>query len=225
MDYICGVSFALGGVASSFAQKLRRDEQSGSDRKDILRLSRLAVKQNPSSHSVCHPAVRSVLNGWRPRARLLLGVMLLTLGCQYDPHARLYTTEKPQAEDVVGVYTLARQTVTRDGLAVLRGQPCNVDLRPGGEFTATNVPPWLFGSPGTNFFSTLLTGSGKWRIDRVGSIDNGGGSVQTQWGVYLDSPAAKFSPVGLTGQKAPYGLIFTLGDPDSGEAMILERAK
>ena len=32
-------------------------------------------------------------------------------------------------------------------------------------------------------------------------------------------------PVGLTGKKPPFGLIFTLGDPDSGDAMMLARVK
>lgn len=43
------------------------------------------------------------------------------------------------------------------------------------------------------------------------------------WGVYLESDAVDLDPPGLTGRKPPYGLIYTLGDPDSGDAMIFER--
>jgi len=154
-----------------------------------------------------------------------LTLLLLAQGCQYDPHANPYTTEKPQPRDVVGRYTLISQTATRDGLAALQGKPCVIDLRADGTFIATNVPPWELGSPGTNFFGALLTGSGTWRIDSVGSIDDGSRPMKTHWGVYLDCQAAKMKPVGLTGKKPPFGLIFTLGDPDSGDAMILERAK
>ncbi|HZO86063.1 MAG TPA: hypothetical protein VFC26_12665, partial [Verrucomicrobiae bacterium] len=74
-------------------------------------------------------------------------------------------------------------------------------------------------------FDTLISGSGTWRIDSVGSVDDGRKPLKTHWGVYLDSSATKFDAVGLTGPKPPYGLICTLGDPDSGEALILERKK
>lgn len=161
---------------------------------------------------------------WAARALPFLALGLLA-GCQYDPHARLYTTEKPQESDVAGCYTLARQTVTRDGLAALQGKPCAITLRSDGSFTATNVPPWEQGSPGTNFFGALLTGSGTWQIISVGSVDNGTRPLKTHWGVSLDSPASQMKPAGLTGGKPPYGLIFTLGDPDAGEAMLLEKSK
>jgi hypothetical protein len=159
------------------------------------------------------------------RISLLFVISLLMQGCQYDPHAHLYTTEKPQSEDIAGHYMLASQTVTRDGLSVLHCKPCEIELRPDGTFTATSVPPWELGSPGTNFFSTLLSGSGTWRIDSVGGVDDGSRPIKTHWGVYLDSHKAKMQPVGLMGHKPPYGLIFTFGDPDSGDAMILERTK
>lgn len=152
-------------------------------------------------------------------------MLVLLLGCQYDPHAHLYTTEKPQTADVAGRYALENQTVTRDGIAALQGQPCVIELRTDGRFTATNVPPWELGSPGTNFFSTLLSGSGTWRIDSVGSVDDGGRPLKTHWGVYLDSDTTKIMPAGLTGQTPPYGLIFTLGDPDSGDALTFQRTK
>jgi hypothetical protein len=159
------------------------------------------------------------------RALPLLILTLLVQGCQYDPHARLYTTEEPQTTNVLGRYTLTSQTLTRDGLTGLRGKPCTIELRADGTFVATNVPPWQPGFPPTNFFDRLVSGSGTWRIDSVGSVDDGRKPLKTHWGVYLDSPITKIEPVGLTGQKPPYGLIFTLGDPDSGDAMILERAK
>jgi hypothetical protein len=159
------------------------------------------------------------------RISLLFALMLLGQGCQYDPQAHLYTTAKPQIPDVVGRYILMSQTITRDGLAAFQGRACVVDLRTDGTFTATNVPPWEMGAPATNFFSTLLTGSGTWRIDSVGGVDDGSRPIKTCWGIYLDSQTGKMMPVGLTGQKPPYGLIFTMGDPDSGDAMILERAK
>jgi hypothetical protein len=159
--------------------------------------------------------------------RFLLGLTLMVLfqGCQYDPYAHLFTTEKPQTSNVVGRYTLKDQTLTSGGLSALGGRSCLVVLAANGTFTATNVPPSVFGAPPTNFLGSLVTGSGTWRIDRVGGVDNGRGSVKTHWGIYLDSQATKMQPPGLTGNKPPYGLIYTLGDPDSGTVMIFERAK
>jgi len=151
--------------------------------------------------------------------------LLTFLACQYDPHAHLYTTQEPQPADLPGHYALVTQTLTRAGLAALHGKPCDIELRADGTFTARNIPPWQSGPPGENFFSTLVSGSGRWRVDSVGAIDDGSRQLKTHWGIYLDSPAGKMEPVGLTGQKPPYGLIFTLGDPDSGDALIFEKTK
>jgi hypothetical protein len=159
------------------------------------------------------------------RPFLLLLLLALAQGCQYDPYAHLYTTEKPQPADVAGHYTLTSQTVTTGGLSVLTGRHCVVELRPDGTFTASNVPPWEIGSPGTNFFNVLLSSSGTWSVGSVGSVDDGRRPLKTHWGVDLNSETAKIRPAGLTGKKPPYGLIFTLGDPDSGTVMILEKAR
>ena len=159
------------------------------------------------------------------RILLLLAFLLLAQGCQYDPHAHLYTTEKPHTTNVVGRYALTRQTLTPGGLAALQGRSCTIELRADGTFFATNVPPSQPSFPPTNFFTTLVSGSGTWRIDSVGSVDDGRKPLKTHWGIYLESDAGKMQPPGLTGPKPPYGLIYTLGDPDSGDAMILERAR
>ncbi len=156
--------------------------------------------------------------------RVLLFLTLLLLpGCQYDPYAYLFTTEKPKPADVVGRYTLTEQTVTTGGLTALHGKPCFVELLADGTFTAANVPPMKLDSPGEKFFDELLSGSGTWSIDSVGSIDDGRGSLKAHWGIRLNSPKAEMQSAGFTEKKPPYGLIFTLGDPDSGTVMILKR--
>jgi hypothetical protein len=149
-------------------------------------------------------------------------MVCLAAGCQYDPHAHCYTTTRPQAADVVGRYKLTSQTVTTGGLSVLHGKPCDIELRADGTFTAVNLPTDTHGSPGTDCFSTLVTGSGNWRIDVVSH----GASYETEhWGIEFESPAVKIHSTNLAGQKPPYELIFTLGDPDSGDAMIFEKAE
>lgn len=154
----------------------------------------------------------------------IVSFVVMCSGCQFDPHAQLYTTAKPQPADVVGTYRLTRQTVTPDGLAALKGRPCVVELRDDGTFVARGVPLMTVDGATPDFFSRLVSASGTWHLDGVGSVGSGRGSSQTRWGVTFDSEPAKVMSAGLTGQRPPYGLIFTLGDPDSGDALILEKA-
>ncbi len=157
------------------------------------------------------------------RAVLVLVLMLLAPGCQYDPHAHLLTTVRPEPSEVVGRYTLVKQTVTAGDLAAMNGRLCVVELRADGTFSAANVPPFTFGSADASL-TTLVSASGAWRVESVGSVDDGW-SAKNHWGVHLDSGTVRLQSAGLTGRKAPYGLIFTVGDPDSGQAMFLERIK
>ena len=153
------------------------------------------------------------------RVMSLLASILLAHGCQFDPNAHLYTAEKPRSSDVIGRYTLTSQTVVAGDLVALQGNVCSIDLQADGTFVATNVPPAQTDFPTPTFFTTLVDGAGTWKIERCGSV----GSLDV-WGISLNSPTTPLESVGLTGTKSPYGLIYTLGDPDSGEAMIFERA-
>lgn len=152
-------------------------------------------------------------------------VLFIWAGCQYDPHAHLYTTTEPKTEDVVGTYVLKDFHLPQ---YVGNARPeVVVELRADGTFTATNVPSWQSGQltmPGTNFFAALLSGTGKWEKDTLGTLNPGNKRI---WGVYLRTPDdgthPQFHPANFTGAKPPYGLIFTLGDPDLGYAVILKR--
>lgn len=147
------------------------------------------------------------------RAFLFTVAAFVLTGCQFDPHSGLYTTSEPMNEDIVGTYILDRyhlpQDITIDPREVL------VDLHPDGTFKVSNVPPWQTDDPDKGFFSSLLSGTGKWEKTTIGA--------DPIWGVYLRSPDNRFSPACFTGTKPPYGLIFTLGDPDSGYAVILKQ--
>ena len=157
------------------------------------------------------------LDGPSMRHALAL-TMILLAGCQYDPHGDLYLTTEPKAEDVVGTYVLERfdfpQKIT------IAHRNVEVELHADGTFTATNVPPWVLGEPDAPFFSTLLSGTGNWEKAKIGILDPGS---HPMWGVYLRTPDNRIHPAHFTGKKPPYGLIFTLGDPDSGNAILLKR--
>lgn len=152
------------------------------------------------------------------RTLLLILASLALVGCQYDPHANLYTTSEPKSDDVVGTYVL--DTFHLPPQVGSAPQDVVVELHADGTFAATNVPPWMLEDPGTNFFRSLLTGSGKWEKATLGTLDPGQKRI---WGVYLRTPDNRFEPANFTGDMPPYGLIFTLGDPDSGYAVILRK--
>jgi hypothetical protein len=74
--------------------------------------------------------------------------------------------------------------------------------------------------PDKTFSSSLVSGTGKWEMDTIGTLDPGAKRI---WGVYLRTPDNRFHAADFTGARPPYGLIFTLGDPDSGYAIILKK--
>ncbi len=159
---------------------------------------------------------------WAVMKRLSpLAAALVLNGCQYDPYAHTYTTDKPEAGAVVGRYVLQDQTLVPGGASAMRGRPCEVVLAADGTFTATNVPPFDFSAPPISSLDELASGSGRWEVESVGSIDSGLGGRKTHWGVRLGSAGHPMAFAGFTGQGPPYGLIFTIGDPDGGTVMIL----
>lgn len=149
-----------------------------------------------------------------------LWIMLATFvfaGCQFDPHAHLHTTNEPQNEDVVGTYVLDTLDLHAEA-----GTVCPeivVELHADGTFVATNIPRWDGDSPGPDFFTTLIGGNGKWQKALLAVLDR---VKKDLWGVYLRSSDHKFHPANFTGNKPPSGLIFTLGDPDCGDAVLLK---
>jgi len=150
-------------------------------------------------------------------------LVLLIAGCPFDPNVDFYTTVEPAAADVAGRYTLTGQTVAGGGLAVLKGKECWVELRDDGTFTATNVPPSGSDREGEEFFGTLVSSSGKWKIDSVSSIANAGGKPKTHWGVVFETEEPDIMHMGLTGAAPPYGLLITVGDPDSAKVLVFEK--
>jgi hypothetical protein len=146
---------------------------------------------------------------------IILFITLVMAGCQYDPHAHLYTTTEPKNEDVVGVYVLDQFHLSQE--AGTAHSDVKVELRANGTFTATNVPPSKIETIDKTFFHSLQSGSGKWEKAETGTLAY---SNKTTWGVNLNTPDNRFYPASFTGDKPPYGMIFTLGDPDSDSAQI-----
>jgi hypothetical protein len=149
-------------------------------------------------------------------------VLLLLTACQYDPFAHTYTTLKPKPEDIVGKYVLTNQTMLPGGARAIPGERPYLELRADGIFNAIGAAPRI-DFPRTNYFEKLVNVSGKWDVQQIGTIDNGFKNLQPHWGLALRTDSVELEPVGLMGEKPPYALIFTLGDPDSGWAMLYAR--
>lgn len=163
---------------------------------------------------------------------ILLLLFFVMIGCQYDPHAHLLTLEEPSREDVIGTYVVDYFSLPSE----LAGKSCEitVELRADGSFSASNIPPWRGDIPDAGFFNSLLNGTGRWEIDKMGTLNP---REHTIWGIYLRNDTKKpstapdveddlnrlMSPASFTGQKPPYGLIFQLGDPDRGYAILMKK--
>lgn len=151
----------------------------------------------------------------------LLALISSACFCQYDPYAHLITTEKPKSQDVVGVYTLKTQTLTDEQLGFQQGAQATIELGSNGMYTATNFPVWKETDIAEYEFDKLLSTTGEWEIGSTGSVNG-----ETAWGIWL-KPA--LDPLALspdvTNNAPPHGLLFTYGDPDSGDVMIFEKVK
>lgn len=152
------------------------------------------------------------------RLILAISVSFAFLSCQYDPHGHLYTTTEPAAKDIIGTYMLERYDLP--SVTTIKHTPVRLELHADSTFTATNIPPWELEIPDDGFFSSLLSGTGRWEISTLGMVDPGAKPI---WGIYLRSKEHDFHPADFTGEGPPYGLIFILGDPDSGNAVILRK--
>ncbi len=154
-----------------------------------------------------------------------MAIVLLISGCPSDPNADFYTTVEPKPADVAGRYVLTNQSVQSGGLERLPGKASSIELHEDGTFTAVNLPPSGSDADDEQFFNKLVSDSGTWKVTSVGSIANGGQPPKTHWGVGFTCETAEIMPGGLTGSGPPYGLLFTIGDPDRAKSMCFEREK
>jgi hypothetical protein len=117
-------------------------------------------------------------------------------------------TNKPKLEDIQGTYQITQQNITTNGLAVLQGRVCLLDLRPDGSFTLTNypTPPFTIG---------FISNTGRWHFDTLGSF----GKNQELWGIRFSNATFSMEPLALRLQGTPYNLMLTYGDPDDGTVM------
>jgi hypothetical protein len=147
--------------------------------------------------------------------------LALISGCQYDPFAGDMTTEQPKKEDVIGVYKFEEQTIAAIPIDKL-GQEATIVLKSDGHYEANNIPNVFGGADAQT--RKHISAKGIWKIETIGEVGSGwGGRPKLEWGITLTAIDTNLSNIGLTGEKAPYGLMVTFSDPDLGAVMKFKR--
>jgi hypothetical protein len=137
------------------------------------------------------------------------------------PPPELFVTTQPKQADVAGVYQLTQQTISTNGLAILEGHLCQLDLRLDGSFTVTNYPRWSPDSSTTPHVAEFISTTGRWRCDTVGIIY----STHEYWGVVFSDTHVEIDALALRSKGAPYDLMLTYGDGDDGTVMTFGKKK
>lgn len=157
----------------------------------------------------------AILLASSPTVRLLFETPFLSHWPQVPP-PELYVFTQPKLEDVAGVYHLTRQTITTNGLAVLEGRVCQMDLRPDGSFSVTNYPRWSPDDDSTEpHVVAFISTTGRWSCNTL----NISYRDRLCWGVVFVNADPQLDSLALRRKGAPYDLMLTFGDGDDGTVM------
>lgn len=155
------------------------------------------------------------------RSCLAFCLLLFLAACQYDPYTSEYTSHRPNDSDLPGEYVATVET--RELIRNAHSYPaCNpqVILHADHTFEIKDVPDWFIteGDAGTK----LVSGSGTWALQQH----------QEWWALgilFRESTGQSVfkGPFGmdfmLVGEKPPYLVHMTIGDPDMGKAMQFQK--
>ncbi|CAN5393173.1 hypothetical protein BH09SUM1_BH09SUM1_33610 [soil metagenome] len=166
-------------------------------------------------------------------AAVMLAAVLLAIGVvvfaiveyRRDPYGWLYTRNKPNPSDLVGVYTpVAKSLAFIKDEGHYKPRPASIALFADGTMTISNIPDWWnngWGTSGGGFDSGTCTwklNQDKWRCNLWINF-----SKTDQF----DSLKREHKPFNgemeLTGQKPPYKIYLIVGDPDSDEGIWFEK--
>ncbi len=146
----------------------------------------------------------------------LLALLLSSCLWQFDPYAGLCVTQEPAPEDVVGAYILSEQTLTSESADAIQDIGTTIKINDDGTYIVANFPKWQ--EIGKYKLDKLLSDAGFWKISIVG-----GNSYESDWGIRFSN--SQIPPACLTDDGDSSGLLFTYGDPDSGDVMIFKKTK
>lgn len=132
------------------------------------------------------------------------------------PPPEFYFTSQPKLDGIPGRYHLIKQTINKQGLAILNGLECAIELRADGSFVATNYPNWLQASANPEFVSA----TGRWRCDTISILYNGHSCYGIVFSDSFGNDSERIGPLALRSDGSPYNLMLDYGgDPDEGKVM------
>jgi hypothetical protein len=151
--------------------------------------------------------------------RIIIVVLLGLAGCQFNPFASSFTSKQPKNEDLYGKYVLTddSQTIAKQ-FGHYSATNSSITLKSDSSILLTNIPDWWH-SKNSKPQGEFDSGQGSWTIERN----------QEWWavGVILNSinksPANFSTHFNLIGEKAPYIIHLSIGDPDQGLAMQFKK--
>ena len=150
----------------------------------------------------------------------VLSLVLAT--CQRDPFAHTYTRQQPEFAELTGVYCLAFQTLdpSLDSAPSTEASGLfghsSLTLQADGTFVALDFPTWS--EEGHYELQSIDTFTGWWNVDTIGSVSDGETDTPV-WGLRLDADGRDTTWAHLVGDRAPYTIHFSFGDPDAGDVM------
>jgi hypothetical protein len=154
-------------------------------------------------------------------------MLILAVGCQYNPFAHRFMTREPTTAEAVGTYDLTEVYVdmVEAGLnEKIRKSDAksSILLRADGTASLVNFP---FFEEGTNTFDYRFKGfqsiEARWKITSVGSVSSGGDDLKTVYGIdfTLSDSRKLFDWPTFSGKDSVDGMIFTLYDGDQGQIL------
>jgi len=164
------------------------------------------------------------------RITLLTAILLSAVctSCQYDPWAGGFATKEPSRQDVVGTYRVdsdsLQQKFINNDLKTLTLRPtAAITLNADGTARFVDVPFYWPSIKVQCFYShpgswSLARIDGYWKVEVVIKVHPADSShcppgQSNEFGEAFD----------LYGDKPPYKLHLTLGDPDTGDAVQFEK--
>jgi hypothetical protein len=154
---------------------------------------------------------------------MLMLSFLLLVGCQHDPWANRFLTAHAADEDVAGTYVIDADSQKRTVKLPLGSGSFPIDhsarivLSSDHKAEFVHVPEDYLGKAACS-----VTGRGSWRLGKNDSFSVVRASIVNE---EPNSPCKGdvAYELMLYGQKSPYKLHITIGDPDSGDAVQFEK--
>ena len=158
-----------------------------------------------------------MLNKLQVRFLVVTFATMAVFGCQGDPYSSSYTRNRPNEADLIGKWVPDEATLKnmRDkGRYNTNKTRTSLTLYSDGSFEMVDMPDWWrdpFGKP----HGVLQSDSGYWKLKEH--------SPGSWWEIDFDFPKWGGTTTALRRETPPFIIHFTLGDADSGDAMVFVR--